>query len=162
MSSDPDVKCMKCGYDLRGRRGRIRTCPECGTANHLPDCWQVRRPLRRGWSVAAIAVTSVGLVIMLGFRFLLTQRGLRLMDLYPHPPSFTPTPGTEGMLNLGSALGYICLLLALVSLPYCLIVTGVAAWRRDRRTATVASLCAILTVVYGLLAMSLGFVIAGV
>jgi hypothetical protein len=123
---------------------------------------QVSRPLRREWSVAAIVVTCVGIVLMLGFRLLLAQQGLRLMDLYPRRPSGAPSPGAAGLVNLGSSLGYFCLLLAFVSLPYCLIVTGVAIHRRDFRTVVIAAVCAVLSLVYGLLSLQLGFVIIGI
>lgn len=161
---DPsDVRCVACGYDLRGQSGQKRRCPECGTTNQVPECLRVR-PLRRGWSTVALASTVLGLVPLLGFRGLLLLKNLRVMDLWNHarPLSGAPNPAAATVVGMGSTLAVICFYLAILSLPYCMIIACLAVWRQDFRAAIATSACAVLSIVYGLLAFQLGMIIAGI
>ncbi len=120
--------------------------------------------MRRGWSTAAIVATSYGLVTMLGFRFALAVKGLRVMDLWnwARPLASPPNAETTRLVNLGSNLAGLAFYLALLTLPYCLIVGGLAGRRRDARTAIVMGICLVMAMVYGSLAFQLGLIIAGV
>lgn len=75
LSSDDDLYCIGCGYNLRGLTGDPRRCPECGRENSLESLLlpavAINRQLRRlesapTWCFAAVLLVSVGLWLTLG------------------------------------------------------------------------------------------------
>ena len=161
--NEQEVFCGACGYDLRGHGGEYRRCPECGAMTQA-SAGHRRPPLRRVWANAALMSAVVGVVVMVGFRIVLASNGLRVYDLWNRatPLGGPPKAGAAGFVAPGSWLAGLCFYLGAAGLIYCLAVVSCAAWRRDGRSAALAVVAAICTVVYGLLAFQLGLVIAGV
>lgn len=68
-----DLPCLECGYCLRGLVGPVIMCPECGEPNNLRNSlpWELRLLMkmddRRGASVQAAAMTSVGVLLLAAF-----------------------------------------------------------------------------------------------
>lgn len=157
------VRCSACDYDLRGHGGDYRRCPECGVVTQASAGYR-RPPLRRLWANAAILSAVVGMAAMIGFRVALASNSLRIFDLWNRasPLNGPPKPGAASFVAPGSWLAGLCFYLSAAGLIYCLAIIACAAWRRDGRSAAIAVIATIGTVVYGLLAFQLGLILAGV
>lgn len=101
---------------------------------------------------------------MVGFRIVLVSNGLDIYELRSAATTwFGPAKtGATAFVPAGRWLAAICCYGGIAGLMSCLVIGGLAAWRRDGRSMTMMVIAALVTAVYGFLGLELGLVIAGV
>ena len=101
---------------------------------------------------------------MVGFRIVLVPNGLDIYELRSAATTwFGPAKtGAMSFVPAGRWVAAICCYAGIAGFVYCLVIGCLGAWRRDGRSMAMSVIAALLTVVYGVLALHLGLVIAGV
>ena len=160
-----DLLCIQCHYNLRGLEQSGR-CPECGASVRdtidVAPVYHSCPPLATYWTTAALVPASVGIAAMFGFRVLLVLNGLRIMDLWNRAQGTLSNPVATRFVTAGMVLATAFFWLGLLGLIYSTGLMVAAIRRRDRRSVVLASISAVASLLYGLLAVQTGLIIAGI
>ncbi len=154
--------CPNCGYNLQGHPNETRRCPECSEHSQAPRQKQ-HNPLHQRLLFIAIIPAAIGLIIMAGFRISLAIAGMRIMDLWNTGSHLACSANATkiGFVAAGSVLANVSIIIALFTVIYSIILTVVAYAGRDAKTVKAGVLSVFLSLTLGLLAVQLGFTIAG-
>jgi len=161
-----DLKCRECGYNLRGL-DIYKSCPECSvdvlrSVETAAQNAKSKRPIDRRWRLPCVALVIVGAFTLLGFHLILWINDLEMGDLRPTAIRVPGRSATNTISSIGHFLSSALFLISMLGGLYCFCVAVVAALRRDKKALAIAGSSAILAIVFAVLALRIGFTIAGI
>lgn len=160
-----DVECYECDYNLRGL-DIYHQCPECSadvyrSVEAAARNIKITRPLDHKWRLSCIALVGSGLLVLIGFYLALWISDLELHDLRPTAIKSAHGSTASSISKAGHTLASALFLISVLGGLYCLGITAAAIARQDRKALLVAGSGAVVAILCTVLAMRIGFAIAG-